>query len=170
MSPDWSAMFVPGGSLAEVFLRGTIVYLAIFAMLRALPRRQVGSLGVADLIVIVLVADAAQNGMAGEYHSITEGLLLVATIFFWDYAIDWLDFRFPRLHLNAGKPVTLISDGKVHHQTLARQRMSIDELRTQIRAHGIQEVSQVRKAVLEGDGRISVIPAPSKEEIPRGAK
>lgn len=163
-------MFIPDGSLIEVFVRGTVIYLAIFVMLRLLPRRQVGSLGVSDLIVIMLVADAAQNGMAGEYRSITEGLVLVATIFFWDYAIDWVDFRFPRLRINEGKPVILVSDGRVQHKALERERMSDDELQTQLRAHGIEEVGKVRKAVLEGDGRISVIPAPSKEEDSRRAQ
>jgi uncharacterized membrane protein YcaP (DUF421 family) len=53
-------------------------------------------MGITDLLVIVLIADAAQNGMAGEYRSLTDGLLLVATIVAWSYALNWLAFRFRR--------------------------------------------------------------------------
>jgi uncharacterized membrane protein YcaP (DUF421 family) len=89
--PDWHAMFVPQGSLVELFLRGTLMYLAIFFAFRFF-RRGAGGLGVADLLLVVLVADAAQNGMAGDYRSVPEGLVLVGTIVFWDFAIDCSSF------------------------------------------------------------------------------
>jgi hypothetical protein len=76
---------------------GTIVYIALFLILRFLMKRQSGVIGIADLLVIVLIADAAQNAMAGSYESITEGVLLVLTIVFWNYVVDWLGFRFPAL-------------------------------------------------------------------------
>jgi uncharacterized membrane protein YcaP (DUF421 family) len=164
MNTDWSALFVPSGSLVEIFIRGTVMYLGIFIMLRLLPRRQIGSLGVADLIVVVLIADASSNGMSGEYKSITEGLLLVASILFWDYAIDWVDHHLPQLRLNEGKPVILASEGRLHHAELKNQRMSVDEMLAQIRIHGLEHVGQVKKAVLEGDGRISVIPAANHQD------
>lgn len=68
-------MFVPQQSVLEVFLRGTIMYLGMFALLRIF-RRQAGSLGIADLLVIVVIAYAAQNGMAGDSKSITEALIV----------------------------------------------------------------------------------------------
>jgi uncharacterized membrane protein YcaP (DUF421 family) len=73
MTPiDWHGMFVPTMSLVELVIRGTVLYFAIFGFMR-LFRRQAGALSMADLLVIVLVADAAQNAMASDYHSITEG-------------------------------------------------------------------------------------------------
>ena len=72
-------MFVPTESIAEIFIRGTIMYLGMYMVLRIF-RRQSGSIGVADLLVIVVIADAAQNGMAGDSKSITEALLLIVTI------------------------------------------------------------------------------------------
>ena len=71
---DWHKMFVPSVSLLELVLRGSIMYLAILAAMRIF-RRQAGSLTTADLLVGVVVADAAQNGMASEYYSVTEGLV-----------------------------------------------------------------------------------------------
>ena len=73
---DWRSVFVPTESVLEVILRGTIMYVGMFALLRIF-RRQAGAIGIADLLVIVVIADAAQNGMAGESKSVTEALLLI---------------------------------------------------------------------------------------------
>ena len=102
---DWSELFVPSGSLVAVVIRGTIVYLVLFAAMRVLPRRQVGGLVASDILILVLIADAVQNAMAGQYRSITEGLVLAGTIFGWATLIDSLDFRFPRLHPAAAGPL-----------------------------------------------------------------
>ena len=75
---DWHQMFVPTGSLLELVARGSLMYLLILAGFRIF-RRDAGSLSVSDLLVVVLIADAAQNGMAGEYKSLTEGGVIVAT-------------------------------------------------------------------------------------------
>ncbi|MDT5268253.1 MAG: hypothetical protein QOH49_439, partial [Acidobacteriota bacterium] len=91
---DWKAVFVPTVSLAEIVLRGTLVYLFLFFLMRVM-RREAGALGISDLLVVVIIADAAQNAMSSEYKSVTEGAVLVSTIIAWDYALDWLGYRFP---------------------------------------------------------------------------
>lgn len=73
----------------------SVLHVSLFALLRFVLRREAGSLGITDLLVIVLVADAAQNGMAGEYRSVTDGLLLAATIVGWSHVLNWLAFRYP---------------------------------------------------------------------------
>ena len=88
---DWKSVFIPSLHIAEIILRGTIVYLFLFVLLRML-RRGAGAIGISDLLVVVLIADAAQNAMASEYKSITEGLILVTTIVGWDYFLDWLGY------------------------------------------------------------------------------
>jgi uncharacterized membrane protein YcaP (DUF421 family) len=80
MTIDWHAVFVPSVGVAEVMLRGTLMYLALFIVLRFIGRRQAGHFGPADLLVIVLIADAAQNGLGKDYQSVTEGVILVMTI------------------------------------------------------------------------------------------
>src|SRR5881394_3198179 len=90
---DWHTLFTPTVSVLELVFRGSAVYLTILAALR-LFRREAGALSTADLLVVVLVADAAQNAMASEYHSITEGIVLVVTIFAWNYILDWLGYRY----------------------------------------------------------------------------
>src|SRR3712207_9303493 len=112
MMPDWQEMFVPVHSILEIVIRGTATYVMLFLILRFLLKRQTGVIGIADLLVIVLIADAAQNAMAAEYKSITEGALLVLTIVFWNYALDWLGYRFPAFQrLVRPPPLPLMKDG-----------------------------------------------------------
>lgn len=156
---DWSKLFVPSGSLVEIALRGSTLFLALFFILRLLPRRQIGSLGVSDLLVIVVIADAAQNGLSGEYKSITEGLALVATILFWNWVIDTLDYRFPTLGLNGSAPRLVVSNGRLLRKNMDKERLSEEQLMSHLREQGVEDLERVRKAYVEGDGRISVIKA-----------
>src|SRR4029434_380981 len=87
---DWKMIFIPDVSVLEIFLRGSMMYLAIFFLLRIVLKRQSGTLGMTDLLLITLLADASQNAMAGEYKSLPDGVVLVATIIFWNYLFDWL--------------------------------------------------------------------------------
>jgi len=92
---DWNGMFVPTKPLLEIIIRGSAIYLGLFALLRIVLKRQASGLSITDMLVIVLLADAAQNGMADDYQSISEGWLLVGTILSWAYALDWLEFHSP---------------------------------------------------------------------------
>ena len=154
---DWSRLVVPSESLVEIALRGTIIYLVLFAAMRVLPRRTLAEAGPSDLLVIVLIADAVQNAMAGEYRSISEGLLLAGTIIGWALLIDWLDHRYPHWHLSAGEPLILIDDGKLVHANLRRQLITEDEVMAQLRQHGIDSPKHVRKGFIEGDGHFTLL-------------
>jgi uncharacterized membrane protein YcaP (DUF421 family) len=148
--------------IGEIILRGTIVYLFLFGLLRIL-RRGAGTIGISDLLVVVLIADAAQNAMASEYKSITEGLILVATIVFWDYFLDWLGYRFPSVRrLVRPSPLSLIKDGRIQRRNLRREMITEEELIEQLREHGVESVDQVKESYIEGDGHISVIAKDSK--------
>jgi uncharacterized membrane protein YcaP (DUF421 family) len=155
--PDWQAIFLPSLPLAEVVARGTLVYTALFLMLRLLPKRELGSIGTADLLMIVLIADAVQNAMGADYRSVTEGVVLVATILFWSFVVDWLDHRFPGLHLVSASPLLLISNGRVMRRNLEKERITEEELMSQLRQHGVERPDEVSKAYIESDGKMSVI-------------
>jgi uncharacterized membrane protein YcaP (DUF421 family) len=74
---DWHTLLTPDVSIAESFVRGSFVYLLLFALLRFLPNRHIGAVGLTDLLVVVLVANAVQNALANEYKSLIGGLVLV---------------------------------------------------------------------------------------------
>lgn len=155
---DWKTIFLPDTSLQEIILRGSVMYIALFAMLRIILKRQTGTLGMTDLLLITLLADASQNAMAGEYKSIPDGIVLVATIIFWNYLFDWLSFKsdwFARLI--EPSPLPLIKNGRMLRRNMRQELITEDELMMQLRQQGLDEVSEVKEAYIESDGRISVI-------------
>ena len=91
----------------EIIVRGSVVYWFLFLVFRFVIRRDVGAVGLADVLIIVLVADASQNAMAGEYTSISDGLILIATLIGWNLLLDWLAFRFRRIRRFA-EPASLL--------------------------------------------------------------
>ena len=92
--PEIAALFELSVHPGELILRGTLMYWFLFLLLRFVTRRDIGSVGVADILLLVLIADASQNGMAGGYTSVTDGFILVATIAGWNWLLDWAAFRF----------------------------------------------------------------------------
>ena len=157
---DWSALFGPDLPVIESLVRGSVMYLGLFTILRLL-RRPTGQLSVADILLITVLADASQNGMAGGHESVASGLLLVLTIVAWDQLIDWASFRSPRLaRLLEGSPSPLIVDGRPVHAALERRRISLDELLSHLRQSGFERIDQVKRCCLEPDGSISVIGKP----------
>jgi uncharacterized membrane protein YcaP (DUF421 family) len=163
---SWASLFQPSAPLLQTVVRGTVMYLSLFLALRLL-RRQAGSIGLSDVLVVVLLADASQNGMAGEYTSITEGLVLVGTILFWEYLIDWLGYRSAwwRRVLQPA-PLSLILHGEVQSRHLHQQMLTIQDLQAQLRQHGVSDIAEVRECRLESDGHISVLSDKSDQDAP----
>lgn len=154
---DFSRLIVPDVSLFEMFVRGSLTYLALFVLLRWL-RRPTGQLGIADVLLITVLADAAQNAMSGPYESVSSGLALILTVIFWDQVIDRLAYRFPRIGRWVDPPpMELISQGTLRRENLAKLHIGESELHSHLRQHGIDDVAQVSRCCLEGDGHISVL-------------
>ncbi|MCX7522212.1 DUF421 domain-containing protein [Microbacterium sp. STN6] len=155
---DWKTVFIPDTPLLEIFVRGTITYFVIYMLLRFVLKRQTSGVEITDVLVIVLIADAAQNAMAGEYKSITDGVLLVAVIIVWAAVMAMLGWRFPAVgRILHAKPLPLIRDGEMLHKNMAREFVTDDELMSQLRMQGIEEVGEVERAFMEPDGQISII-------------
>jgi uncharacterized membrane protein YcaP (DUF421 family) len=134
------------------------MYLALFAILRFVLNRQAGAVGITDLLVLVLIADAAQNGMASDYKSITEGVILVATIVGWSYFLDWLGYRFPAIQrFIRPQPLRLVKHGRMLRRNMSKELITDEELMSQLRQQGIEDLKEVRAVYMEGDGRFSVI-------------
>lgn len=142
----------------EVILRGTLMYWFLFVVFRFVLRRDVGAVGIADVLLLVIVADAAQNAMAGDYKTVPEGMLLVSTLIGWNVLLDWAIFRFRFVRRVAmSEPLLLIHDGKVQRRNLRREFITMDELMAALRQNGVQDPSEVAQAYMEGDGSFSVI-------------
>jgi len=155
---DWSGMFGLSVPPLELIIRGSAMYLLLFLLFRVVVRRRVGAVGMADILVLVIVADAAQNAMSGEYKSVTDGAILVGTILAWDMLIDWLNYRVPALRgWLEPPPLLLVRDGRIIHRNLRHEFVTEEELKSKLREKGVTQVGQVREARMESDGEVSVI-------------
>ena len=155
---DWSELFGLSVSPWELIVRGSAMYLFLFVLFRVVVKRRVGSIGMADILILVIVADAAQNGMAGEYRSVTDAFILVGTLVGWNMFIDWLAFRFaPLRDLLEPPPLLLIDNGRVLWKHLRVELISEMELKTKLREHGVTDPREVAKAYIEPDGQVTVL-------------
>jgi len=159
MNVDWQAVFVPSVPILETIVRGTVMYLVLFVILRMTFKRiGSGSIGLGDVLMIALVAAAAQNAMARDHVSVTDGIILVATIGFWSYALDWLGTRVPRFQrFYHPPPLLLVKNGRFLHHNMRKELITEDELLTHLHRQGMEDLATVREAYMEGDGSITFI-------------
>lgn len=156
--PDWGAIFLVTTPVGEIFVRGTVTYLALLLMMRVAGQRESGGLGITDVLLVVLVAQATAGGLTGDSRSVTDGLLLVVTILMWSIVVDAVAYRWPRAaDLLKARPRPLIDDGRLNHKVMRREFMTREEVLTQLRLHGIEDPSLVKRAYLEPNGMISVV-------------
>ncbi len=164
MDINWSDVFLPNVSLLEIFVRGTAIYLMLFILLRVVLKRESGGLNETNLLVIVLLADAVQNGMAGSYTSVSDAAALVLTILFWSYTLDWLAYHYPWLEriVHSG-PLQLVKDGEMLRHNMRKELITRQELMEYLREQGISDIKSVKAAFIENSGKISVIRAEGQQ-------
>ena len=147
-----------GSSLVDVAIRTAIVYAVLIVGLRIAGKREVGQLSIFDLIVLLVIADAVQNSMVGENTTLAGGIIAAFTLITLDKLLDLLSSRSRRIRrLLEGEPVELIRDGVADEEALRKEGIDRDHLAAVLRAHGVLEPSEVKLAVLETSGAISVI-------------
>lgn len=157
MNIDWQSLFTPTTPVLELVVRGTLMYLLLFAALRMLVRRHVGSMSLMDLLLMVLIADAAQNAMAGQYESITEGIIVCGTLIFWNYFLDWLSYKIPAVErLLEPPPLPIVRDGVMLRRNMRQELITPDELLSLLREQGVFDPQDVKLASVESDGGVSV--------------
>ena len=153
-------LFAVSTPLWHVVVRTSIVYAAVILGLRLSGKRELGQPNTLDLVTLLLAANTVQNALTGPDTSITVGMVSAATLF----ALNALCARYgPRLGLFqqalAETPTVLVTDGVVHQRAVRREGLTPDDLEAAVRNHGLASVDEVKRAVLEIDGSISVIPA-----------
>jgi uncharacterized membrane protein YcaP (DUF421 family) len=153
--------------VAELLVRGSAIFWFLFLIFRFIMRRDIGGVGVADVLLLVIIADAAQNAMAGEYRTISEGFVLIATIIGWNWLLDWLSYRYDWARRFAQAPrLLLVDEGRPQQHNMRRHFISLGDLEAKIRQQGIESLDQVKKAYLEGDGALSIIKRGADDDAP----
>lgn len=168
---NWDAVFSMTVSPWEMIVRGTLMYWFLFAIFRWVMRRTVGSIGLADVLLLVLIADAAQNAMSGDYKSFPEGAILVGTIVGWNMLVDWASFRFePLRKFFEPRPLPLVWRGRVVRKNMREEMLTEEELMGKLREEGVDDLAEVRAAYIESDGKFSVLRRKGKETSERASK
>jgi uncharacterized membrane protein YcaP (DUF421 family) len=154
-------MFEMGTAAWAIALRTALVYLGVVLGLRLAGKRGVGQLTLVDLVLILLVGNAVQNAMTGPDFSLQGGLLAVAVLLALDRLLTLARARGTWARLLQGGPTILVDHGRPLEDNLRREGVRLEEVEMAAREHGLGSLDDVRLAVLETDGSISVVPRTS---------
>jgi uncharacterized membrane protein YcaP (DUF421 family) len=153
----WHDIFFLPLPAGEKVLRAVLVYAFLVLALRLVGKRELGQFNTMDLVVLLLVANAVQNGIIGQESSVTGAFIGAATLFFVNEALNRLTYVFPSLaRLVEGDPSVLIEEGKPVRRTLVRSGISLSELRAIARRQGFPDLATVETAVLETNGVVTM--------------
>jgi len=146
----------------DLVLRATIVFFLVFLVTRAVGRRELSTMEPFDLILLIITGDLMQQAVTQSDYSMTGGVTVLATIALLTVALSYVSFKVPKLRpVLDGEPLVLVQDGEVIERNLRRERITIDELLAEARQQQVGSLEQVRFAVLETNGMISIIPTES---------
>jgi uncharacterized membrane protein YcaP (DUF421 family) len=142
----------------DIILRSIAVYVFMVVALRIFGKKELSQLNTADVILILLISNSVQNAMVGSNSSLEGGLVAALVLFTFNYILKKIMYKSKAFNdLLQDKPLILIHDGKVDFKALAKLEISSDELEEVIREHGVETYKEVRLAMMEIDGNISVI-------------
>ena len=142
----------------DIVLRATAIFFFLYVLMRVIGRRELSTLEPFDLILLVIVGDAVQQGLTQDDYSLTGGFLAVGTIAILQLATSFLNFRFPRLRpILDGEPIVVVQDGKAIERNLKRERVTVEDLLSAARRQNIAKLDDVAWAVMETSGEITFI-------------
>ena len=143
----------------DLVIRAAVVFGFIFLVTRIAGRRQLSEMEPFDVIRLVVLGDLVQQGITQSDESVTGTLIVISTITLLSVLVGWLSFRFARVRLiTEGEPIILIHDGQVIDANLRRERLTRNDLEEEARQQQLASLDQVRWAILEDGGAISIIP------------
>src|SRR5579862_10042093 len=146
----------------DLVLRATVVFAFILLLTRVIGKRELGSLQPFDLVLLIVLGDALQQGLTQDDYSLTGAVLVVGTIAVLQVCVSWLSYRFPRARpILEGEPLVIVQDGKVIERNLKRERLTVEEIIEAARSEQIAHLSDIRFAILETGGTISFIKNPA---------
>ena len=154
----------------QFVLRAVFVYLVVMALVRISGKRAVGQFTPFDLVLLILIGNAVQNGLNGGDNSLTAAVILSATLLALNYGVAFLSARYPRIRkVIEGEPVILVHEGHVYRDVLKRELVSRADFDKAMREAGLSDVDEVHQAVLETNGHITIIPRKMPMERQPGA-
>src|SRR3954454_3611200 len=142
----------------DLVFRATAVFFFIYLVTRVIGRRELASLEPFDFILLVVTGDLVQQGVTQSDYSVTGAITVISTFAALTVLVSYLNFKFRRLRMVLdGQPIVLVMDGQVIEDNMRRERMTRDELEAEARLQQADSIEDVKLAVLETGGNISVI-------------
>lgn len=146
--------------LATIALNSTIVFLVVLVGLRLLGKRHVAQLSLVDLVLILLISNTVQNAMVGDSSSLADGIVSAITLLGVSYLITFFLYKFKKAEqFVEGSPTLLIHNGNIIQKHLEQEKITEEELHRAMREHGIEQLTDIKSAIMEADGTISIIPS-----------
>ncbi|KQZ95878.1 hypothetical protein ASD64_18405 [Mesorhizobium sp. Root157] len=150
-------MFELETPLAELIARGVFLFLGFMFIFRVLPRRTGGELSPMDLVFLLLITESASHSL-GEFSTLTDGAVQIGVFVGLNYMTNKLSYHFPVIRrLLEQKPLLVIKDGQIIPENLKKELLTEDELKGNLRMDGVDDVSAVKVAHVESDGRVSAV-------------
>lgn len=147
----------------ETVIRVAVIYIVIIAGLRIMGKREFSQLSSAELVALLLIPELVSQSLIREDFSATNGLIALTTLFALVFLNSLFTFHSKTFSkLITGAPTVLVAHGKLQHQLMSKERVSVDEIFDQIHKSGMERLEEVKWAILESDGRISVVPVHKK--------
>lgn len=144
--------------LLDVSVRSLAVYAFMFAAIRIFGKTQLSQLNAGDIVLLLLISNAVQNAMVGSNVSLQGGLVAALVLFSANFVVKKIIFKNPKIKsLIESDPVVLVKDGIVDNVAMKNEDIGFDELEEAVREHGVEQIADVKLAVLEVDGNISVV-------------
>jgi uncharacterized membrane protein YcaP (DUF421 family) len=151
-----------GGRLLEIVGRVAVIYGVCLVLLRVSGRRELAELSQLDLLTMLLISETVSPALTGGDDSLAGGAVAATALFALYGGSRWIAFRSRRAErLMQGAAIILIEDGRVRTEVLRRHRITDDDLRTTLHQHGLLRVSEVRRAYIEPDGKVTIIKQPA---------
>lgn len=145
-------------SYLEIILRSAAVYFFMIIAIRVFGKKKLSQLNTADIILILLISNAVQNAMVGSNSSLEGGLVAALVLFVINFILKKLMYNFESVtNFIQDKPIILIHEGTIDFKALAKLEISSNEINEVIREHGVENTNDVKLAMLEVDGNISII-------------
>lgn len=147
----------------ESVLRGLAIYAVVLVVVRISGRRSMAQMTPFDFVLVLIVAETTQQALLGDDFSVTNAAILIITLFLTDIGLSHLKENWPRLaKVMDGRPVLLIANGKPDEQALRLARVDMDDIMSAARSkHGLERTSQIKHAIMEADGTLSIVPVDS---------
>jgi uncharacterized membrane protein YcaP (DUF421 family) len=143
----------------DLVIRAAVIFFFIFLVTRIAGRRQLSELEPFDVILLVVLGDLVQQGITQSDESVTGTLIVISTVTLLSVSVGWLSFRFGRVRLiTEGEPIILIHEGQIVEPNLRRERLTRGDLEEEARRQQLISLEDVRWAILEDGGTISIIP------------